>query len=184
MWRKMFEMYALGPIPPDDDIREAVLADRLRFEAKLNSTTADLPESRFTTITHESLIANPIEAIEQVYDHLVLGDFDTVRGTLIAETKRRREYQAKGSLPSDLWQQRINNEWAAIMTEHTTMRKRDWLGRLESSDPFVIGVRFCGKSEIALISHARILDDDVSRIGRILEIRAGVDRPSYPSREG
>ncbi len=35
MWRKMFEMYALEPIPPDDVIREAVLADRPRFEEKL-----------------------------------------------------------------------------------------------------------------------------------------------------
>ncbi len=28
MWRKMFELYALEPIPSDDVIREAVLADR------------------------------------------------------------------------------------------------------------------------------------------------------------
>jgi hypothetical protein len=35
MWRKMFETYALSPIPAGEEIREAVLADRPRFEARL-----------------------------------------------------------------------------------------------------------------------------------------------------
>ena len=122
MWRKMFETYAIGPIPPDDDVREAVIADRLRFEAKLASSTADLPKNRFTTITYESLIANPAEVIEQLYERLELGDFDAVREAVIAETKRRRGYQARGTLPSDLWRQRIRNEWAAILTHHANLR--------------------------------------------------------------
>ncbi len=121
MWRKMFETYAIRPIPPDDDIREAVIADRPRFEAKLASSTADLPENRFSTITYESLVANPAEVIERLYQRLELGNFDTVREAVNAETKRRRGYQAKGSLPSDSWQQRIRNEWAAILTHHVTL---------------------------------------------------------------
>ena len=122
MWRKMFETYALGPIPPDDAIREAVIADRPRFEAKLASSTTDLPKNRFTAITYESLIANPVEVIEQLYERLELGDFNTVREAVVAETRRRRGYQAKSSLPSDLWRQRISNEWAEILTQHATLR--------------------------------------------------------------
>lgn len=121
MWRKMFETYAIGPIPSDDEIREAVLADRPRFEAKLAAGTADLPRNRFTTIAYESLVANPVEVIEQLYQQLELGDFDTVREAIIAETKRRSGYQAKGTLPSDLWRQRIGNEWAAILTQHASL---------------------------------------------------------------
>ncbi len=124
MWRKMFETYAIGPIPSDEDIREAVIADRPRFEAKLASSTADLPKNRFTTITYESLIANSVEVIEQLYEQLELGDFNTVREAVIAETKRRSGYQAKGTLPSDLWRQRISNEWAGILTEHATLLAR------------------------------------------------------------
>ena len=130
MWRKMFETYAIGPMPSDDEIREAVIADRPRFEAKLASSTADLPKNRFTTITYESLIANPAEVIEQLYEQLELGDFNTVREAVIAETKRRSGYQAKGSLPSDLWRQRISNEWAAILTQHAALLTRSlcWKG--------------------------------------------------------
>ncbi len=118
MWRRMFETYALAPIPPDDDIREAVLADRPRFEAKLAAGTADLPESRFTTLTYESLVANPVGVIEKLYRQLELGDFGALREALITETKRRSGYKAKGSLPSDLWQKRIRDEWAGILTQH------------------------------------------------------------------
>ncbi len=122
MWRKMFELYALGPVPPDDEIREAVLADRPRFEAKLASSTPDLPANRFTTITYESLVADPIGVVEQLYQRLELGDFDTVREALIAETKRRSGYHAKGSLPSETWRYRISQEWSAILAQHAALR--------------------------------------------------------------
>lgn len=122
MWRKMFETYALGPLTSDDDIREAVLADRPRFEAKLASGTSDLPEDRFKTISYESLVADPVGQIEQLYSQLELGDFDPVRESLIAEIKRRSDYRAKGSLPSEHWQRRIENEWAAILAQHAALR--------------------------------------------------------------
>jgi hypothetical protein len=121
MWRKMFETYAIGPIPPDDAIREAVLGDRPRFEAKLAASTADLPSNRFAAITYESLIANPVGVIDQLYQRLELGDFEPVREAIVAETNRRSGYQAKGSLPSEQWQQRINREWAAILRDHANV---------------------------------------------------------------
>jgi omega-hydroxy-beta-dihydromenaquinone-9 sulfotransferase len=121
MWRKMFETYALGPISSDDEIREAVIADRPRFEAKLAASTGDLPENRFATLTYEALIADPARVIEELYQQLELGDFNTVRESLIAETKRRGGYKAKGSLPSDSWRERISNEWAEILQQHAAL---------------------------------------------------------------
>jgi hypothetical protein len=122
MWRKMFETYAIGPIPPDDAIREAVLGDRPRFEAKLATNTADLPANRFAAITYESLVANPVGVIEDLYRQLDLGDFEPVRGAIEAETSRRSSYRAKGSLPSDQWLQRINRDWAEILKSHASVR--------------------------------------------------------------
>jgi hypothetical protein len=121
MWRKMFESYALGPLISDDEIREAVLADRPRFEAKLASATADLPNNRFMKISYESLIVRPVDAIERLYHRLELGEFGAIREPLAAETQRRKGYQAKGSLPSQLWRQRINEEWASILAQHASL---------------------------------------------------------------
>lgn len=121
MWRTMFETYAIAPIPADDFIREAVLGDRPRFEAKLATGTAGLSANRFVAITYESLVANPMAVIERLYQQLELGDFDTVREALGEETKRRGEYRAKGSLPSDRWKERITAEWTPILAQHASL---------------------------------------------------------------
>jgi hypothetical protein len=121
MWRKMFETYALDAIPSDDEIREAVLVDRPRFEAKLAADTADLPANRFAALTYESLIANPVGVIEGLYQRLELGDFGAASEALVAETNRRSGYKAKGSLPSDAWRERINKEWLGIIAQHAAL---------------------------------------------------------------
>ena len=121
MWRKMFETYALGPIPPDDEIREAVLVDRPRFEAKLLARTRDLPANRFAAISYEALVANPVAIVERLYAQLDLGDFETVRGAIQSEIDRRSGYQAKGSPPSDAWKQRIAAQWATLITQHASL---------------------------------------------------------------
>ena len=77
------------------------------------------------TITYESLIANPAEVIEQLYEQLELGDFNTVREAIIAETKRRSGYQAKGILPSNEWRQRIDTEWSGILAQHALQQQLD-----------------------------------------------------------
>jgi hypothetical protein len=122
MWRKMFELYALEPALSDDEIREAVIADRPRFEAKLAAGTAGLPENRFRTITYESLVAGPAGVIEQLYNELELGDFDPVRAAIAAETERRSGYRAKGRLPSDAWRERIGTEWASVLAQYAALR--------------------------------------------------------------
>jgi hypothetical protein len=121
MWRRMFETYAIAPILPDDEIREAVLVDRPRFEAKLASTTSDLPANRFKAIAYESLVADPIGVIENLYQQLELGDSAQLRDALTAETQRRSDYRAKASMPSDQWRERIENQWAAIISQHAAL---------------------------------------------------------------
>jgi hypothetical protein len=118
MWRKMFETYAIGPVLSDDEIREAVIADRPRFEAKLSADISGLPANRFAALTYESLVADPKGVLEHIYKRLELGDFEPVREAINAETERRRDYRAKASLPSRVWQERIRTEWAEVTAGH------------------------------------------------------------------
>ena len=122
MWRKMFEMYALAPIPSQDEIRQSVLADRPHFEAKLAAGTRDLPMGRFVTIKYESLVANPVAVIEHLYQQLDMGAFETVREAIVAETQRRTSYQARGVLPSREWQQRISDAWGPIVASYAALK--------------------------------------------------------------
>ena len=121
MWKKMFESYAIGPMISDDQIREAVLQDRPRFEGKLTAGTADLPANRFAAIAYESLVANPLGVIEDLYGRLELGNFDPMREVLRAEMNRRSGYKAKASMPSAAWQERISQEWAPLLTRHSAL---------------------------------------------------------------
>ncbi len=124
MWRKMFETYALTPIPTEDEIREAVLADRPRFESKLSSATSDLPANRFAVLTYEALVEDPLARIENLYRQLELGDFAVVRDAMVAEMDHRREYRAKGALPSSEWQDRIHRDWAPILSAYSATSSR------------------------------------------------------------
>jgi hypothetical protein len=121
MWRKMFETYALTEIPSNDEIREAVIADRPQFEKKLATGTAGLPENRFAALSYEALVANPLAKIEELYQQLELGDFGKVRETVTIELARRKEYKAKGQLPDESWRRRIEREWAPILEQHAAM---------------------------------------------------------------
>jgi hypothetical protein len=123
MWNKMFESYAIGPLITDDQIREAVLADRPAFECKLLAGTRGLPENRFAAITYESLVANPAGVIEQIYAQLEFADFGAVRDALHAELGRRQGYHAKGAMPSQDWQQRIRKDWAQLIAQHARLHQ-------------------------------------------------------------
>ena len=124
MWKKMFESYAIGSPISDDEIREAVLEDRPRFEEKLANATADLPPNRYAAIAYESLVANPLGLIEQLYDQLELGSFDPMREILKSEMQRRSGYKAKASMPSTAWQGRINKEWAVLLSRHAALVRK------------------------------------------------------------
>ncbi len=121
MWRKMFETYAFGSIPADDEIREAVLADRLRFESKLAAASSDLPANRLAVLTYEALIADPIARIEEIYANLEIGEFAPVRDAMVTELARRSGYRAKGALPSGLWQDRLRREWAPLLEQYAAL---------------------------------------------------------------
>ena len=62
-YRALSSKYGLGPPLPDDEIRDIILHERLRFEAKLQSGVAGLPDRQFATVTYEQLIANPLGTI-------------------------------------------------------------------------------------------------------------------------
>ena len=124
MWKKMFESYAMTDCPHEDAIREAVLRHRPRFEEKLAAGTAGLPGNRFVSIAYESLVENPTQVIEEIYERLDLGEFEPVRNILAAELERRRGYKPQARLPSVLWQERIHREWAAVITQHVGLRSR------------------------------------------------------------
>ncbi len=114
MWRTMMTLYALEPVPTEDEIREVILAERPRFEARLADGRAGLPTNRFAEIRYEALAFDPVSTIERLYALLELGDFDQIRPAIESQAKRHVTYQAKNEVPSGPWQERVEMAWSDI----------------------------------------------------------------------
>jgi hypothetical protein len=99
--------YGLQPHLSDEQMREILITERMRFEAKLQAGIAELPERRFALVKYEDLVADPIATIENLYNHLELSGFELVRPKLAAEVARRKDYVAETNLPDAAWQSRI-----------------------------------------------------------------------------
>lgn len=71
----------------------------------------ELGPDRLLEVKYEALVADAPRVIEQVYDQLDMGDFETIRPTLIANLESRKNYQKnKHQLDSELVGQ-INEHW-------------------------------------------------------------------------
>jgi omega-hydroxy-beta-dihydromenaquinone-9 sulfotransferase len=114
MWRTMMTLYALEPVPTEDEIREVVLTERPRFEARLADGRVGLPTNRFAEIRYEALVSDPVSTIERLYGLLELGDFDQIRPAIESHAKRHVIYQAKNEVPSGPWQERVEMAWRNI----------------------------------------------------------------------
>ncbi len=117
MWRRMFETYSLGEIPGDDEIREAVLVDRPRFEAKWPPVWLVCPGIGSPNL-HMSRSSPIPSARVRGCMAVDLGDFAPAHKRIAAEVERRRDYRATGRQPAGAWRGRINSEWAAVFERY------------------------------------------------------------------
>jgi len=118
MWSSLFGIYAFEKAPSDDEIRAVVLADRMRFEAKLTSGIGGLQPAQIVSVRYEELVREPLRTLENVYAALELGDFAKVRGTVSAEIERLGTYVARNEQPAGKWRERVADEWRDIFAKY------------------------------------------------------------------
>jgi omega-hydroxy-beta-dihydromenaquinone-9 sulfotransferase len=118
MWRSLFPIHALEPIPPEDHTRSAVLEDRPRFEAKLQAGLQGLPPQRLAFVRYEQLTRDPLETIGGVYEQLQLGGFGGVEEAIKDELRLRRPYVARNAMPPERWMKRLHAEWGPVFERY------------------------------------------------------------------
>ena len=118
MWRAMFALYAMHPLPPESHTRNAVLADRPRFENKLAAGLAGLPDNRVATIRYEALVADPVGEIAALYERLELGNFADVRAVIVEEAERRLHYRPHATSPDEPWRQAVTDAWKDVFAQY------------------------------------------------------------------
>ena len=118
MWRSLFPMYALGAIPPEDDTRRVVLADRPRFETKLAEGLSGLPPDRLALVHYEALVEDPLNSIGLLYEQLRLGDFAAVEKDIKAEIDSAGQYTARNAAPPAYWMRQVQDKWQSIFERY------------------------------------------------------------------
>jgi hypothetical protein len=117
-YRALTQKFGVGPAMSDDELRSATLSERKRFEAKLHSGVAGLPEHRFAVVRYEQLVQNPLQVIEGLYRHLELANFEDVRPKLAAEIAGRSDYVQDAVRPDPVWQRQIGEQWREIFERY------------------------------------------------------------------
>lgn len=114
MWTSLFRLYALSPIPDEDNIRHAVLADRLTLEAKMNAGLQGLSPRQLIVVRFEDLRSEPLAVLEEIYGRLDLPDFAQARPAVLAELAARGGYTPAATQPSEFWKSRLAQEWRSL----------------------------------------------------------------------
>jgi len=117
MWTTLTRMYALGPLPAEEETRRTVLEDRPGFESKLQAGLAGLAADRFALVHYESLVSAPLATVEALYEQLGLPGFGPVRAAMMERIDKRGPYTARNAQPPALWKARLLAQWAPIF-EH------------------------------------------------------------------
>jgi len=118
MWRSLFQVYALGAIPSEEETRRIVLADRPRFEAKLTEGLAGLPEENLAVIRYEELVQDPRGVVGHVYEQLRLGDFSNVEKSIELQHADGRQYTASNASPPEYWMEQVRRNWRSIYSKY------------------------------------------------------------------
>jgi hypothetical protein len=118
MWRSLFAIYSLEPVPPEEHTRCAVLDDRLRFEAKLAAGLSGLPDNRVALLHYEDLVKDPLAVLGAVYEQLQLGGFGKVASVIETELRQRGHYEPRNALPPEDWMKRLETAWGPLFEKY------------------------------------------------------------------
>jgi len=118
MWREVFKMYAVTAIPPDDEIRAAVLDNRPWFERQMQAGLDTLAAGDHAFVRFEDMTRDPAAAIARLYDELGLDGGTTAARKAAEEMQRRSTYRPAARMPPPEWKKRIDDAWGGVFRSY------------------------------------------------------------------
>lgn len=118
MWDKLISLYAHEAPISKDRIRQAVLADRVRFEQILRRGLSKIPDRHHVSVHYESLVADPVGTLTAIYDGLALEGFEPLRQAAELAKQRLAAYVPSAARPNEPWMSRLAAEWRDIYHAH------------------------------------------------------------------
>jgi len=118
MFRNMMTLYGIGAPLDDTGISEVLVRSIPRLESAIVESVQGLPPGRYVCLSFESLIANPLGAMEKIYDELALNDFAAQEERLVTSLAARAGYRPNTYTLSAGDCERLNESCRSFMTKY------------------------------------------------------------------
>jgi hypothetical protein len=92
LWKSLYRVQGLQT-PDMARAEQDALESMQHLYERVEATKKLIPEKQYCELKYEDLTRNPAEQLQRVYEHLDLGDFETVRAPLEAQLASKKSYQ-------------------------------------------------------------------------------------------
>jgi hypothetical protein len=112
LWRSLAEVQGLQSLGNAEWIEGHVLDTFVRMYERFEQDRDLIPAGRLCDVRYESLVADPVAQMREVYRQLDLGAFSQVEGAIRAYRIKTRNYRTNDyALPADV-AERVRRRWA------------------------------------------------------------------------
>lgn len=112
LWRSLSDVQGMQTLGDADWIEGHVLDTFVRMYERFEQDRELIPAGRLYDVRYESLVANPVEQMREVYRQLDLGDFSRVEGAIAQYKLKARNYRTNDyALPPEV-ADRVRRRWA------------------------------------------------------------------------
>lgn len=101
-----------------DELREYVFTAFERMYRAYFAQSADLAPGQLCEIRYEDLAARPVDAMQQIYEQLELGEYESVRPALEAMVSQREGYRTSQYVLDDDTRSQIAERWRAYIERY------------------------------------------------------------------
>lgn len=117
LWKSLYKTQGLQE-PKYEGLDEYVFSCFEEMYTALERDRALVPAERFYEVTYEDLVRSPIDRMQQLYEHLNLGEFELVRPKLEAYFKDQQDYRSGSYQISDELRDEIDRRWGKFMRKY------------------------------------------------------------------
>ena len=110
--------YGLTPGLPNRELREVILAERMRCEEKLQTGLSGLGDDRLLVVKYEDLVADPFATVERIYRQFGWEGFETIRPRLSRKCAQAGGRRAMAAQPPPVWRERLKEAWSILFERY------------------------------------------------------------------
>jgi len=117
LWKTLYKFEALQE-PRHRGLEEYVFSSFEKMYAAFERDRGLVDPARFFEVRFEDLVSNPVDKMQELYEHFELGEFETARPKLTEYFRDRQDYKIGSYQIPDELRAQIDQRWGPYMRRH------------------------------------------------------------------